>query len=110
MIRKKRTEITIETDEFFTVHRNARVILAWCVDCGDVTRLVTVDQAALATGVSSRAIYGRVEEGCIHYRETAEGLLLICLNSLLIKRSLEDSASALWEAFTEAHNGSKDCS
>jgi hypothetical protein len=78
--KERRTEITIETDEYFTVQRPE--IFAWCLKCRDVACMLTIDQAALAAGVSSRTIYRYVEEDRIHYIETAEGLLLICRNSL----------------------------
>jgi hypothetical protein len=78
--KERRTEITIETEEYLTVRRPA--IFAWCLKCQDVARMLTMDQAALRAGVSWRTIYRCVEEDRIHYIETAEGLLLICRNSL----------------------------
>ena len=44
--------------------------------------MVTVDEAVIAAGVSTRAIYQGVEDGKLHFTETLEGLLRICLNSL----------------------------
>jgi hypothetical protein len=44
--------------------------------------MVTVDQAAMLAGVGSRTIFHWVEVGRLHSSETAEGLLLVCLNSL----------------------------
>lgn len=34
-------------------------------------------------GINSRAIHRLVEAGAVHFTETPEGLLLICLSSLL---------------------------
>lgn len=44
--------------------------------------MVKVDEAAILAHVSSRSIYRWVETERVHFAETPEGLLLICLNSL----------------------------
>lgn len=43
--------------------------------------MVTPEEAAVLACVSPRTIYRGVEAGRIHFMETPEGLLLICLNS-----------------------------
>jgi hypothetical protein len=53
-----------------------------CDACGAVVRLVTADDAAALAGTSAREIYRLVEARKIHFIETAQGSLLICLNSL----------------------------
>ncbi len=45
--------------------------------------MFTPGQAALISGLSSRDVYHRVEVGAVHFTETVEGLLLVCLDSLL---------------------------
>ena len=54
----------------------------WCHVCGDQVGMVTTQQAAVMIGVSSRTIYQRVESGQIHFADTPEGLLLVCVKSL----------------------------
>jgi len=44
--------------------------------------MCTPEEAAVLTHVSTRTIYRRVEAGRVHFTETAEGLLLVCLNSI----------------------------
>jgi hypothetical protein len=44
--------------------------------------MVTIDQSAVLARVTSREIYREVEAGMLHFIETTEGSLLICLNSL----------------------------
>lgn len=44
--------------------------------------MLSPDEAAALTGVGARTIYRWVEAGLVHFAETAEGSLLICLNSL----------------------------
>jgi predicted site-specific integrase-resolvase len=44
--------------------------------------MVTLDQAARIARVSSRTIYRWVEAEKVHFIESAEGTLLVCLNSI----------------------------
>ena len=44
--------------------------------------MVSLAEAVVLGGVSSRVIYRRVESGGIHYAETPAGLLVFCTNSL----------------------------
>lgn len=45
--------------------------------------MLTPEEAAWLVCVTPRTIYRWVEEGRIHFRESEEGWLLICLASLL---------------------------
>jgi excisionase family DNA binding protein len=82
MMRKRRTEITIETERVVIVRRRLTVRV-WCRSCDRQVTMVTVDEAARMAGVSSRTIYRWVEADQLHFNETAEGRLLICTDSLL---------------------------
>jgi hypothetical protein len=44
--------------------------------------MVKVDEAATIARVSSRTMYRWVESDKVHFAETPEGLLVICLNLL----------------------------
>jgi len=79
---KRRTEITVETDRVLVVRRRSRAVQAWCVSCAGRVQMVTPDEAAVVAGVSVRMICRRVEAEKVHFAETPDGLLLICLNSL----------------------------
>lgn len=79
---KKITEITIETEQVTIVRRQAEGVESWGDGCSAIVRMVTPEQAALLTHISARTIYRRVEAGELHFTETPEGLLLICLDSL----------------------------
>jgi hypothetical protein len=81
--RTRRLEITVETDEVLVVRRRTNGPRIRCAQCEHRAGLVTVDQAAAAAGVSSRAIFRSVETGVLHFSETPDGRLLVCLNSLL---------------------------
>lgn len=80
MKRKRRRKITIETDQVLIIKRSGSVAPA-CEQCGG--RLVTQEEAIAVAGVSPRVIHRWVESGMIHFTKTLEGLLLICLDSLL---------------------------
>lgn len=89
MMRKKRTEITIETDRIVLIKGRRPQARAWCMSCASQVSMVTVDEAASFAHVSSRAIYRWIEGGELHFIETADGRLVICLNSILSAATFE---------------------
>ena len=82
--RKRIIEINIETEEFYLLRGSRSQVAAWCAQCAADVRMVTADEAAAVTHVSSRTIYALVEDGKIHFTETPAGSLLVCLDSLAI--------------------------
>lgn len=62
--------------------------------------MVTVDEAASLKRVSARAIYRWIEDGELHFIETADGRLLICLNSI-------SSAATAWVAMNRGHSSDR---
>jgi hypothetical protein len=80
-MKRKRTEITIETERMLYIS-SPRKVVGWCATCGAQTEMVTVDQAAILARVDARTIFRRVEAETLHFSETAAGSLLICPNSL----------------------------
>ncbi|MGB7924500.1 MAG: hypothetical protein WCF57_14760 [Pyrinomonadaceae bacterium] len=79
----KRTRITVETERVLLVSSRRRVIESWCDACGRAVKLIRAEDAAFISGVGLREICRRVESNNLHYTETAERALLICLDSLL---------------------------
>jgi len=77
-----RTEITIETNRLLVVRDRRESVLAWCDRCAEQVKMITPHQAAAIARVGPRTIYQWVEAGKLHFTETPEGSLLICLNSL----------------------------
>jgi hypothetical protein len=105
-----RTEIVTETDRIILM--NGRPSLtAWCPVCSERSRLVTPEQAAIIAQTDARSIYRLIETAYaeqteraseflptgsraddatrvwietqrLHFFETPEGLLFVCLNSL----------------------------
>lgn len=77
-----RTEITIETREVMVMKRRGSLFESWCRDCGEQTGMVRLEEAALA-GVNLQAICRQLDAHKVHLVELADGVKLICLNSLL---------------------------
>ena len=83
---KKTTLISTETHETLSLRLNARErtgpTCVLCEECEAETPMLIPEDAALLVGLSVRAINRLVEEGSIHFKETPDGLLLVCLNNL----------------------------
>ena len=54
----------------------------WCPTCAAAVVMVPPENGIGVAGVSARAIYRLVESGKVHFAETNDGVLLICLSSL----------------------------
>ena len=80
MKRKRRLEITVEKDERFILKRSGSGVPIKCTECGG--QMITTEVAVTMTDISSRTLHRRAEGKQIHFMETPEGLLLVCLNSL----------------------------
>jgi hypothetical protein len=89
-VKRKKTELVVEFDEEFVIRRRQPIAAAWCRKCADQVAMLTPDEAAIITGLSSRRIYRCIEAGSLHFSETAEGYLLICQRSLLKVESGDD--------------------
>jgi hypothetical protein len=82
-VKRTRTEITIEVEEVIQgSSQSRRLPQEWCPACGTQAVLVSPEQAAAIAGVSVRKINRWVETGIIHFLETNDGLLLVCVHSL----------------------------
>ena len=82
MKKLKRTRIIVNTSELTIIRKLRGPTQADCPLCRARVEMATVEQVVTLTGIHSRAIYRSVERGRLHFIETAEGHLLICLNSL----------------------------
>jgi hypothetical protein len=85
----RRTEITVETHRLLVMRRRSGSVLARCAECAGAVEMVTPDEGAILANVSSRTIYRWVEAEKIHFTETPDGLLAICLNSLSWRKLVE---------------------
>ncbi|HKP86131.1 MAG TPA: hypothetical protein VJZ26_08545 [Blastocatellia bacterium] len=90
----KRTEITIETDQVLVIRRRRKTLRTWCAACARKVVMVTADEAAAVAHVSLRTLYRWVESCTVHFTETQEGLLFVCLDSLYPRPHAADAAPA----------------
>ena len=79
----KRKEITVETERLLISRTRYQAVEAWCADCRQLVVMIRPDQAAAVSGRTLRAIFREVEADRLHFLDQPDGLLLICLNSLL---------------------------
>jgi len=84
----RRTEKTVEIHEFYAIRTASGSLPTLCAECpsGDAIMLAA-DHAALLSHVPTRMIYRLVESGSIHYRESPNGSLIVCVRSLVAARS-----------------------
>lgn len=79
----RETRITIESHQVMILRRNKDAIQIWCERCGERVKMVTAEQAGVISGSTLRLVLRQVEADAVHFTETAEGRLFICLNSLM---------------------------
>jgi len=79
---KRKTAVVVQTHQVTTVHLTRQSICAWCGACRAAVLMLTPDEAAAVALCTGRDIYRRVDAGELHYLETDDGALLICVNSL----------------------------
>ena len=88
--KKQRTEVTIEKQELRIIREPGSSAWGLCPQCGIEVRLVSANQAAALAGESTRAIYRWIEDGMVHFTETSEGHLFVCLASIPQIGAIED--------------------
>jgi hypothetical protein len=81
MKRTRRANITIEKERLLVIN-NRRSLEKWCEFCRAEVKMIDINQAAAIAVTSQLEIFRLVENCSLHFAETAEGALLICLESL----------------------------
>jgi hypothetical protein len=85
----RRIEIVTEVEREIVVTRRS-VRVRYCKACGGETPMVTPELAAAQAAVSVRTIYRWVEAERVHFIETQDGRLLICLNGPGLRGDVPD--------------------
>jgi hypothetical protein len=90
-------EINVETDELLVIKKVGSPVAVPCAECGqtagggaasgeapsgEAPSMATPEEASRLTGLTCREISRRVEAGRVHFIETTDGLLFVCLKSL----------------------------
>ncbi len=73
-------EIEIRHEKVWFVETGKQTLFSSCAECGG--QMLTVDEAAQNTARGARMIFQMIEAGQIHFRETSNGSLLVCVRSL----------------------------
>lgn len=81
MIKKTTSEILVETDEVLHISGPSRSHRCWCEECGEEAEMLLPEEAAAVLGTTVREIFRGAEAGEIHFKESIEGLMLICAGS-----------------------------
>jgi hypothetical protein len=80
--RRKTIVLTIEQCQRTTVRRELRLVTGWCEECSSEALLLSPDEAAAVMQTTTRLIFRQVEAGAVHFTESDDGTLRVCLNSL----------------------------
>jgi hypothetical protein len=78
-----RTEITVETHEVIVIRHRSRFPKPFCAKCGSQSLMLTLDEATVLFGFSTRELCRLVEQAEIHFIETSRRMLLVCPESLV---------------------------
>ena len=82
---RKQIVITAERSETYIIRQEQGAsVRAWCADCAGEIECLTVEQVVTLTGLSARKVFRLVEAEGIHFRETDDGRLLVCPNSVAL--------------------------
>ena len=82
MKRTTRTEIRIETYERLRVRQHGNLAQGWCEHCGKRVAMISLEDMT-RTGLSREAVYQQAEADRLHFIETTQTPLCVCLNSLM---------------------------
>jgi hypothetical protein len=83
MIRRKRIEIIIEEQSALEITWHDSGASAWCQECGENARIVSLEKAAQILGVSSGEIDLLIHSKVIHCVVSTAGRLAICIKSMI---------------------------
>lgn len=86
MSKKRITRITVESERIIISSRR-HAASAWCAACRAQTQMLKPEEASAIAAVTPRTIYRWVEAGKLHFTESPDGWLLICLDSLINNRT-----------------------
>ena len=76
-------EKRVEIHELLIIRSASGSLPALCEECpARDSILLSPEQASALTGIPERQIYQWVEAGAIHYREAANGKLIVCVKTL----------------------------
>jgi hypothetical protein len=78
----RETKITIETDSLL-IFRGRSPFRTWCPECGFEAEMVPVNGVAVISNLTPPEIKVWIQSEDLHHSTGADGVPLICLNSML---------------------------
>jgi hypothetical protein len=88
---QERVKSNIERPQIFVINRRGVSEQKSCPRCTERSGMITPDEAAALCGISTRVIYRCLEDGPIHFIETAKGEVFICLKTLVANTKINAS-------------------
>ncbi len=88
---KRRIEIVTVREQVY--QSSAMSAVPWCHICGAAAQMLTPTVAALLTNINLRTLFRWIESGDIHFQETPEDNLFLCLDSVQAKAN---SSAVQW--------------
>jgi hypothetical protein len=87
----KRTTITVETDSLLVL-RGRKPQRAWCPQCLAEGDMIPMNEVGVISNLLPQEVEAWIQSDELHHIQTADGVHLICLNSMLKRiRKLADS-------------------
>jgi len=80
---QQKVKSNFERPQVFIINRPGVSEQRSCSRCSESSGMITAEEAAALCEVSTRVIYRCLEDGAIHFIETAKGQLFICLKTLV---------------------------
>jgi hypothetical protein len=78
----KRIRITIETDSLLVI-RGRKALSAWCPLCGAEAEMIPLNDVGVVSNLALAEVQAWMDSPDLHHTKTADGSVLICLNSML---------------------------
>jgi hypothetical protein len=83
--RTKKTTIAAETERLLILNRHSGAVEGWCENCEELIGMVRPEEALALAAFRLQAVYRALEPGQLHSIESPDGLLHVCVSSLLMK-------------------------
>jgi excisionase family DNA binding protein len=80
----------VETVQVFIINRHGVPQQQNCSECIESSGLITPQEAAAIRGVSTRVVYRWLEDHAIHFVETDQGELFICLKTFVANTKAQE--------------------
>jgi hypothetical protein len=88
---RRKVQVTIETRQLLVVRKMNGISQGWCSECAGHVPLMIPEEAAVLAGISPQMIHKWIDAGRVHFAESPQESLLICLSSLLDESQIEST-------------------